>query len=120
MIDKRDDFSGNIISFVASGVVTSEDYEDILIPEVEKMLESYPKIRMLYQLDENFESFTTGAMWDDTQLGLKHFAAWEKIAVVTDVVWIRGSLNVFAFAIPAEVKLFSNAELEDAREWIQA
>jgi len=120
MIEKHDDFTGNIVYFVASGVVTSEDYENILIPEVDKMLQENKKIRMLYQLDENFESFTTGAMWDDTQVGLKHFASWEKIAVVTDVVWIRGTLNVFAFAIPTVVKLFTNDELDQAKEWIQS
>ena len=119
MIEKHDDFSGNIIHFVASGMVTSEDYEKVLIPEVEKMLESHSKLRMIYQLDETFESFTAGAMWDDTQLGLNHFTAWEKIAVVTDVVWIRGALNVFAFAIPTMVKIYSNADLEEAKEWIQ-
>ena len=44
--------------------------------------------------------------------------AWERIAVVTDVDWIRTATKAFGFAMPGEVRVFSNAELGAARDWL--
>jgi hypothetical protein len=58
------------------------------------------KIRMLYQLGSTFSGFTSGAMWDDAKLGITHRKSWEKIAIVTDVGWIKSAIGVFKFAMP--------------------
>jgi hypothetical protein len=47
-----------------------------------------------------------------------NLAAWERIAVVTDVDWIRMATKAFGFAMPGEVRVFSNAELGAARDWL--
>jgi hypothetical protein len=57
-------------------------------------------------------------MWDDARLGLRHLSGWEKIALVTDVEWLRTAVRVFAFAIPAEVRVFANSELAEATRWV--
>jgi hypothetical protein len=57
-------------------------------------------------------------MWDDLKIGIEHFGKWEKIAVVTDHSWITGAVQMFAFAIPCPVKVFSNGELREANNWI--
>lgn len=57
-------------------------------------------------------------MWDDAKVGLAHLRAWEKIAVVTDVDWIRGALGILRFLIPCPVKMFSNSEFAEAKDWI--
>jgi hypothetical protein len=51
-------------------------------------------------------------------VGLQHLTAWERIAVVTDVGWIRTALKVFGFAIPGQIRGFSNNELAEARQWL--
>jgi hypothetical protein len=45
--------------------------------------------------------------------------AWEKIAVVSDIDWIRFAGNAFRFAMPAHMKVFSNRQLAAARAWIK-
>ena len=114
-----DGFPDNVMFVTASGEVTAEDYETVLVPAIEEKLKTFKKVRMLYQLDENFDSYTAGAMWDDAKLGFQHFTVWEKIAVVTDVTWMRNAVAIFSFAIPAEVKVFSNAELVQAQDWLK-
>jgi len=115
----HDGFPGNVLFITASGEVTAKDYETVLIPAVEEKLKTFDKIRMLYQLDEGFDSYTAGAMWDDTKLGFQHFTAWEKIAVVTDVNWMRNAVAIFSLAMPADVKVFSNVELVQAQDWLK-
>ncbi|MEE9213538.1 MAG: STAS/SEC14 domain-containing protein [Thermodesulfobacteriota bacterium] len=120
MLEHIPDLPGNVVGFSATGTVTADDYESVLIPTVETKLKDYDKIRMLYYLGPDFKGFSVGAMWDDAKVGLRHITAWEKIAVVSDVEWIRGATKFFGFAIPGQVKVFSNAQLPDAREWITA
>ena len=118
MITKLTGLPENILGFEAKGELTANDYESILIPEVENVLKKYKKVRLLYYLGPEFEGFTPGAMWDDAKIGLKHWLAWEKVALVTDINWVRKSINCIRFLIPGNVKLFANDDLDAARNWI--
>lgn len=108
----------NVLGLDVRGTVTATDYEDVLVPAVERMLAENKKIRLLYHLGEEFDHYDLGAVWEDTKVGLSHLTAWEKIAVVTDVEWVRSSVKVFGFALPAEVRTFTNSELDEAKSWL--
>lgn len=108
----------NVLGFRGIGRVTSEDYERVLIPAVEAKLAENKKLRLLYYLGEDFEGFDAGAMWDDTKVGLRHITAWERIAIVTDVEWLRVSAKIFGFVMPAHVRVFKNSEIDEAIEWV--
>jgi hypothetical protein len=118
MIEKISDLPGNVLGFTASGKVTADDYESVLVPAVEQKLTEQKKIRLLYHLDDDFTGYEAGAMWDDTKIGLKHLTAWERIAVVTDVDWIRTSVKVFGFAMPGHVRVFEISGLAEAKAWL--
>ncbi|MCG6862479.1 MAG: STAS/SEC14 domain-containing protein [Chromatiaceae bacterium] len=109
--------TGNLVAVNASGTVTAEDYEGVLIPAIEETLKSHDKVRVLFQLDPN-TGFTAGAVWDDTKFGLSHFFAFEKFALVSDTEWINNTVKVLGFVMPCPVKLFALSELEAAREWV--
>jgi hypothetical protein len=111
MIEKIPDLPDGVIGFSASGTVTANDYESTIIPAIEELFARKGKARFLYHLGE-------AAMWDDTKLGLKHLSGWERMAVVTDVEWIRAALRVFGLAIPGHVRVFHNKELSEARRWV--
>lgn len=34
-------------------------------------------------------------MWEDTKVGLSHFASCERIAIVTEFEWLRVTMKVF-------------------------
>ena len=70
MISLIADLPGNILGFRASGIVTGEDYEKVLVPALEEKLGEVQKVHLLYQLDEGFEKFDLGAMWEDAKVGL--------------------------------------------------
>ena len=53
-------------------------------------------------------------------MGLEHLRRWERIAVVTDVNWIRHTIRAFGFLMPSAVKIFPLDEAAEAREWIVA
>lgn len=108
----------NVLGFTARGTVTAEDYESVIIPAVEAAFARRSKVRFLYHLGEAFSGFEAGAMWDDAKIGLRHITGWERMAVVSDVDWIRTALRIFGLAIPGEVRVFHDHELAEAKRWV--
>ena len=118
MIELLAGLPDNVVALTASGQVTGEDYEAVLIPAVETKLKNHKKIRLLYHIGPEFKKFTTTAMWDDAKVGMYHLTGFERIAVVTDVEWIRNMAKAVGLAMPVELRTFDNAELEPAKAWI--
>jgi len=75
-------------------------------------------LKVLYQVSEDFDSYDFSAMIDDAKTGFIFYTNWEKIAVVSDIEWITNSVKAFSFTVPAEIKTFSNSEIEKAKEWL--
>ena len=118
MIETITDLPGNTLGFVAKGTVTAHDYETVIIPAVEAAFARQDKIRLLYHLGQDFAGFETAAMWDDAKIGLKHLGGWERIAVISDIGWVRTGIKVFGLAIPGQVRVFHDSELAEAKQWI--
>ena len=118
MIEKIENLPDNTLGFVARGTVTAKDYETVIIPAIEAAFSRTNKVRLLYHLGPDFSGFEGAAMWDDAKIGLKHIRGWERIAVVSDVEWVRVGINVFRLAIPGHVRVFHNSELSEATQWV--
>ena len=118
MIETLKGFPATVLAFVCKGHVTKSDYETVLIPAVEEALKQKGKVRLYYQIDPDFSGIDPGAMWDDFKVGMEHVLRWERIAVVTNVDWIRHTIRAFSFVIPGVVKVFELPEAAKAREWI--
>lgn len=118
MLKRIDGLPDNVLGIEANGEVTGADYESVLMPAIEEMLVQQKCLRFLYHLGENFIGFDAKAIWDDAKVGLAHLNAWERVAVVTDVGWIRMAMKVFGFTIPGQVRIFSNSDMEEARRWL--
>lgn len=108
----------NILGVTAEGKITGDDYENVLIPALEKKLKEYKKINMLYHLGCNFSDFELNAILDDAKMGLKHLSAWEKIALVSDHEMINAFAKFFGYMFSCELRIFKNAEIENAKKWI--
>lgn len=120
MIAQIEGLPAGTVGFRAHGQVTAADYENIIVPDVEAAFALNRKLRMLYVTAEDFTGFDAGAMWDDAKLSMRHFSGWERIALVTDVTWLRSTAAAFAFAVPAEFRLFHAAEIDEATRWMLA
>jgi hypothetical protein len=118
MIELLEDLPEGVIGFEAKGHVTGEDYENVLVPAIERALAGGKKMSLLYLLGDEFEAYTGAAMWDDTKVGMRHPFSFERIALVTDHDAYRHMLSGFGFLTPADVKTFPGSELEEAKRWL--
>jgi hypothetical protein len=120
MIEALEDFPDNVVAFACRGHVTRQDYESVLVPTVEKKLEEHEKLRVYYEIGADFDGIDPGAVLEDIKVGMGHLSRWERIAVVTDINWIKQTMRAFGFLIPAEMKFFPMSEVQSARDWIIA
>lgn len=49
---------------------------------------------------------------------MEHLSRWDRMAVVTDVEWIRLAMNAFRFLLPGRLRVFPVSEIDQARRWI--
>lgn len=120
MIERLKDLPDTVVGVAASGHVSAADYETTLVPAIEAALRKHEKVRVLYQLNDDFAGFSPGAMWDDLKVGLAHLTAWERIAIVTDVGWIANATTLFQFVIPCPVRVFPLGDRAAAEAWVAA
>ena len=117
MIHALDNFPTNVVAFLCTGRVTKGDYDTTVTPTVAAVLELHREIRLYYQTTADF-SIDADAAWEDFKVGVEHLTRWERIAVVTDVNWLRRAVRAFSFLLPGRVKVFPATETAAARQWI--
>jgi len=106
----------NVIGFEAVGEVEASDYHDLLVPAIDAAAAS-GEVRLVYVLGDRFQSYSMGAGWLDAKLGLRHFSAWKRAALVSDYEWVQHIVTFFGWMVPGEAKRFALAELDDAIAW---
>ncbi|MCB1775362.1 MAG: STAS/SEC14 domain-containing protein [Gammaproteobacteria bacterium] len=120
MLELLDGLSDAVIGVKATGEVTADDYRNVLVPALEERLERHKHVRLLYVLGSEFEGFTGGAAWEDSKVGMRHFTAFDRIAVVSDLDWVQRMVKALGFVVPGEVRVYDEGGLEQARTWISA
>lgn len=120
MIEHLEGFPDNVVAVACRGHVTSAEYQKVLVPIIEKALEGHEKVRLYYEAGPDFAGIDPAAVWQDVRVEVGHFLRWERIAVVTEVAWIRHTMMAFSFLLPGELKVFHTSEIAAARDWIAA
>ena len=111
------DMPDGTIGFEAIGQVTADDYRDVIAPALERRLQDLP-LRLLFLLDDRFESYAPGAVVQDVRLWLEHLGDWVKLAVVTDHDWVTNSVLDLSRLGSGHIRTFPPAELDSAKEWL--
>lgn len=118
MIERLAGFPDNVVALGAKGQVTRADYEQVVLPEVDRVFRSHRRANFYYELGPRFTGLDPGAAWEDLKEGFRHFGGWNKMAVVTDVEWIKRLVSGFGAIMPGEVRVFPYAEQSVARAWV--
>jgi hypothetical protein len=116
MLELIDGLPGNVIGIAVSGRLTMQDCRDILVPAMQRSLKRHEKIRLYYELNSRFP----GAAWDELDLGLEHASRCERVAIVTDIGWVRLTVKALRFLIPSEIRVFATIEADEGRTWIKS
>jgi hypothetical protein len=104
----------NVVGIVAKGRVTKKDRTEVLIPAIEKALEWHHRLRLYYEIRTRYP----GAAWEEVGLGVGDRVVWERVAIVSDVAWIRHTVTALRLLIPSEVRVFVASQIPEGLAWI--
>jgi hypothetical protein len=116
MLELIEGLPTNVVGIVAKGKVTMQDCHDVLVPAIKESRKRHDKIRLYYEINSRFP----GAAWDDLDLGLEHASCCERVAIVTDIGWVRHTVKAVRFLIPSKIRVFAGIEAEEGLAWITA
>jgi hypothetical protein len=115
MIKELADLPPGVIGFEVGSTIHTDDYRDVVLPAVQRAAAA-GEIRFVIEIPE-FHGMTGGAVWEDLKVGVEHFRAWKRIAVVTDIDWMRNVTGLFGWMTPGQVKVFPLAQRDEAIAW---
>ncbi|MDW8852218.1 STAS/SEC14 domain-containing protein [Flavobacterium sp. MMLR14_040] len=109
----------NVVAFRALGEVTKDDYQSIMAPAVEKLVERINEINFLFLIDTDLENFTAAAWMQDAMIGLKNLGKWNRAAIVTDSERAITFTNGFSYVVPGEFRGYKKESYQEAMNWVQ-
>lgn len=117
MITKLTDLPANMVGFRATGEVTQADFDEVVIPEVKKLVAETGVLNYLLVLDTSVKNFTFGAWFKDAVLGIQNLTKWNRAAIITDSEGIQNFTKVFSVLMPGTFRGFDHAEMDRAVDW---
>ncbi len=120
MITLLSDAPSNVVAFRATGEVTKDDYDKVVIPAIDALVQKQDSINFLLIVDTAMKNFTIGALLKDMGVGLKHFTKWHKMAIVSEESGVIKFTDYFSYIAPGEAKGFSHEEIEAAKLWVSS
>jgi hypothetical protein len=114
MIEIVEGLPENVVGIIVKGRMTKRDCSEVLVPAIEKSLKWHHKLRLYYEIRSRFP----GAAWEEVDLGINNVPAWERVAMVTDIAWIRHTVATLRLLIPAEIRTFAASQAPEALAWI--
>lgn len=118
MLQELTDLPAGIQALEAIGTVTSDDYERVFAPLIDRARRTGRRMRLLYQFGPAFERITPGALWADARLGSSYVRVLDGCAVASDVGWIRAPSRGIGGFMPCPVRVYDNDERDDAVAWL--
>ena len=117
MITLIPDVPENVAAFRASGEITKEDFEKLVMPHVAAKVNTFKELNYLLLLDTDLDKFTAGAWMQDAFLGLQNLTKWNRAAIVTDKDAVKKFTDAFSVVMPGEFRGFGKEDLASAIYW---
>ncbi|QJW89918.1 STAS/SEC14 domain-containing protein [Spirosoma taeanense] len=117
MIQPIDLQADNVFAYRIEGEVRASEMRP-LVNILETKLQQHKKMR-LYAEYVGVEDVSLTAVWEDLKFNFSHLTDFEKAAIVTDRDWIGLSAGLVGLIPGLDVKFFTFAEQEQARQWVK-
>lgn len=118
MITQIKEVPANMVAFRATGEVTKDDFERVVFPAVEAVVDRTGELNYLLLLEMDTRRFTFGAWWQEVILVLKKLFKWRRAAIVTDSESLIRFTHIFSVFAPGVYKGFLPDEFDQAVTWV--
>ncbi|MDQ2878328.1 MAG: STAS/SEC14 domain-containing protein [Pseudomonadota bacterium] len=116
MLGHTTDPETGVIEITVDGAMTRADY-DAVVAAIESAMTRHGKVRMV-EIIRSVGHIDSSIWWRDVKWGFTHMGSIGRCAVVTDKGWIGSITRAVGALMPAEIRVFPLADLEEARGWV--
>jgi hypothetical protein len=118
MIYQIIDLPPQVIGFKASWEVTKKDFEEVVIPCVQKHVEKMGQSNYMLVLNSSIHNYSFTSWLKEALLSLKRITRWNRAAIVSDSKVLRFFMDLVGVFVPGELKVYSHQELRRAIDWL--
>ena len=111
--------AGNILGIKVCAKVRAVDYDTILVPAIEALIEQHGAMNMLVDMND-FAGAEIAAVWEDFKVGIRHMKDFKKVAVVGDQKWVEWMSRLMDPVTGFEIKSYLSADIEAAWDWLES
>jgi hypothetical protein len=116
MIELVDDVPSGVFGLRAGGLVTPDEYAEVVRPALQTWLQGTPSLRVLAIVESDF-AYADGD-WHTASDGVLRRPEWHRLGVVTDAGWLRRMAPVGSMFVPARLRTFRMDKVHDAKQWL--
>lgn len=118
MVELLNNFPPHVAAYKASGAISKEEYEQIVMARIDEVAAQHGKINFLVLLETDVDNYSLGAFIDYLKISFKHFTRWNRMAIVTDQKWVRTLYEGLSAVVHGEIKSYELSQFEAARQWV--
>jgi len=100
------------------GVFTQQDFEQVFIPQFERLIAEHQAANLLLEFDSNFNGWELAALWREIKFSIKHFESIAKIALIGNDKVIKWSFRLLHPFATLEINRFDYGQREVAKAWL--
>lgn len=107
----------DVLEMAIEGRLEATDYEQF-VPLAEKRIAQHGEISLLVHV-QDFSGWSPEALWKDLAFDVKHYSHIRRMALVAQSGGKRWLATLSKPFTKAEVRFFTEDELEKARDWVR-
>jgi hypothetical protein len=120
MVELLKELPPHVAAYRASGAVSTEEYQQVVMARVDEVAAQYGKINFLVLLETSMDNYSIGAFLNYLKVSFQHFFKWNRMAIVTDERWLRKAYAALSVLVHGEIKTYPLQEAEEAKRWVSA
>jgi SpoIIAA-like len=120
MMETMNESAGNVVGIRAGGMLTTADYDRVLVPKLSDLSQKFETLRVLFYMDEDFRGWDLSAAWANTKLDFRFRGNLEKVAIVGAPAWEEWCVRVAGLVMKGEMRTFPADQLEDAWKLVRS
>lgn len=108
---------GSVVTLALKGRLCAEDYRQFT-PELDRLVAQHGKLRLLLDMSD-LDSVEPQAILRDALFDVRHYNAFERIAMAGDERWHEWLREASPPFTGAELRYFDRGQLQAARQWLE-
>lgn len=120
MVELLQEFPPHVAAYKASGAISKEEYEQVVMTRVDEVAARYGKINFLVLLETDVDNYSIGSFIRYLKISFRHFSKWNRMAIVTDQKWVRTVYDALSPLVHGEIKAYETRMFGEAKQWVSA